>query len=219
MIIVQLKGGLGNQLFQYAVARHLAEKNKSPLKLDLTRFSAKDVQSHVFYALHHFNICAGIAEKKEVAPFYASNIFEKIMKKIKKLSGIIKTKGVYEKKRLVFDPELLNTPDNIFLCGYWQTEKYFKDIEDIIRQELSLKETLTKKSEVLARQIKTAKNTVSLHIRRGDYVTLNLALCSLDYYRECISILLNKLGSLNIFVFSDDPAWAKENLPPPHTHN
>jgi hypothetical protein len=124
---------------------------------------------------------------------------------------------IYEKQWFVFDPEISNLPDNTFLCGYWQSEKYFKDIEDIIRRELSLKETLTEKSEAFARRISTAKNTVSLHIRRGDYVTdvktnNYLGLCSLEYYRECISILVNKFGSLNVFVFSDDTSWAKENL-------
>jgi len=218
MVIVQLNGGLGNQLFQYAAGRRLAEKHKTELMLDLTKFSLDDVRPHELYGLHSFNIKAEIADMPELKQFYANNFWGKIKRKTKTMLGIGKIKRVCEKKHFVFDPTIPELPDNVYLWGgYWQSEKYFKDIEDIIRVELALKNDLTPQSAVIERQIRDMQNTVSLHIRRGDYVTdagtnSVLGLCPLDYYQKCISILENELGRLNIFVFSDDPDWVKKNL-------
>jgi hypothetical protein len=106
---------------------------------------------------------------------------------------------------------------NVYLHGFWQSEKYFKNIEGIIRSEFSLKDSLSQKTLEVSKKITTKQNTVSLHIRRGDYVTdikthNFLGLCSPDYYKKCVSHLGDALGNLNIFVFSDDPVWARENL-------
>lgn len=219
MIIIQLKGGLGNQLFQYAAGRRLAVKNNTELLLDLTYFNSNDQPSpaHALYGLHKFNINAQIAELPEIKQFYTNSFLEKIKRKAAAISGIGKIRRVCEKEWFVFEPNVLQLPDNVFLWGYWQSEKYFKDIEDIIRKELSLKEPLSPESAVVEQNIKNMKNTVSLHVRRGDYVTNEkvnayFGLCQPDYYNNCISILKNKLGALNIFVFSDDPEWAKNNI-------
>jgi hypothetical protein len=217
MIIVQLKGGLGNQLFQYAVARDLAERQHSKVMLDLNMYNQTELISHEFYALKHFNINAEIANDSDMELFYSNNILKKVQRKIMRLTGMGKIKSIYEKKWFIFDHEVFRYAGNVYLHGYWQSEKYFKNIEGIIRSELSLKDSLTQKTLEVSKDITTKKNTVSLHIRRGDYVTdikthNTLGLCSLDYYRKCVSFIGNELGDLNIFVFSDDPAWVKENI-------
>jgi hypothetical protein len=217
MIIVQLKGGLGNQLFQYAIARSFSERQHSKLMLDLNIFNQAGLKAHEFYALKHFNINAEIANNSDLELFYSNSFLKKVQRKIMQLTGMGKIRPIYEKEWFVFDPLVFKYTDNIYLHGYWQSEKYFKNIESAIRSELSFKDSLTKKTIEVSKEITNQKNTVSLHIRRGDYATdiktyNTLGLCSLDYYKKCVSFLEDELGCLNIFVFSDDPAWAKNNL-------
>jgi hypothetical protein len=215
MVIVQLKGGLGNQLFQYAAARALAEIQHSTVMLDLNIYNQEGLKSHEFYALNPFKINAAITDNSYIELFYSHRLLKKVQRKIMRFTG--KIKQIHEKEWFVFDPDMLTYAGNVYLHGYWQSEKYFKDIENIIKAELLLKDPLTPKTFEISKEITTRKNTVSLHIRRGDYVTdiktYNvLGLCSLDYYKECILLLGKELGNLNIYVFSDDPDWAKENL-------
>jgi hypothetical protein len=217
MVIVQLKGGLGNQLFQYAAARSLSEKQHSRVMLDLNIYNRKRLKSHEFYALKHFNINADFADNSDIELFYSNRIFKKIQRKVMRLTGMGEIKQIYEKELFVFNPKVLTYNNNVYLRGYWQSEKYFKNIENIIKTELSLKDSLTQKTLEFSKEITSKKNTVSLHIRRGDYVTdiktyNTLGLCSLDYYRRCVLLLGKELGDLNIYVFSDDPGWAEENL-------
>jgi hypothetical protein len=217
MIIVQLKGGLGNQLFQYAAARAISERQHSEVMLELNTYNQKGLKAHEFYALKYFKINAGIINNSDVELFYSNNIFRKVQRKVMRLMGKGKIRQIYEKKQFIFDPKIFMYTGNIYLRGYWQSEKYFKNIEDIIRTELSLNDLLTPKTLEIAEEIRTKNNTVSLHIRRGDYITdaktYNvLGLCSLDYYKKCVSSLAKELGGLNLYVFSDDLAWVKENL-------
>jgi hypothetical protein len=217
MVIVQLKGGLGNQLFQYAAARSLSEKQHSKIMLDLKIYGRERLKSHEFYALNHFNINAALADNADLELFYSNRIFKKIQRRIMRLTGTGKIKQVYEKELFVYNPRVLTYNNNVYLRGYWQSEKYFKKIENIIRTELSLKDSLSQQTLEVSKEIMSKKNTVSLHIRRGDYVTdiktyNTLGLCSLDYYRKCVLLLGKELDDLSIYVFSDDPGWAEENL-------
>ena len=220
MIIIQKNCGLGNQLFQYAAGRRLAWKHNTRLLIDITQTGTKP---HEFFALDHYNIKAEIIDKSKIMQFYDYSAAGRISRKIKTMAGIgIKTeigkfKRICEKEIYVFDKSVLKLPDNVFLRGFWQSEKYFLDAEDIIRDELSLKTQLSAQGISAQHQIKNLKNTVSVHIRRGDNVTDKLSnryfgLIPLEYYYKCLSHLYEKFGSLNIFVFSDDPVWAKENL-------
>jgi hypothetical protein len=214
MIIVQLTGGLGNQMFQYALARSLAERHQTTVKLDRLTFDTYTLRA---FELSKFNIKADFAARLEVERFHTVNKLKKIVIVIRNILFNNKLRPVYEKKAFAFNPAILDLRGDIYFCGYWQSEKYFLTIEDIIRKEFSLKEPLSGKSVEIGDKIQGTSNTVSLHIRRGDYVTNPDArnfhgLCDPDYYRECISRLEKQLGKLHIFIFSDDIAWAKENL-------
>lgn len=192
MRVINLKGGLGNQLFQYAYGRALeftGEKiifsvfflNKGRHKTD----SARD------YKLDKFNI----------------NTKERVSSKryllLDSLNRLLNRLGFKEN-------------------GFWQSEKYFKNIEGVIRQEFTLKYPLSTKSWGWKEIIEKDRESISIHIRRGDYIhnkdTNNFhGVCGLDYYREALQKLTEKKGKdVEIFVFSDDIAWAKENLYLPH---
>lgn len=214
MIIVRIMGGLGNQMFQYAAGRQLAAIHNTVLKLDISEF--KNYTLHD-YGLAVFNIKELFATPEEIT-FLKEPESGSLTKKLKKLLRRPSKLGMthIREKQYHFDPEISVMPDSIYLDGYWQSEKYFSGTADIIRNEFTLKLPQTGTNLELARQIESCES-VSLHVRRGDYVTdekTNLihGTCDLDYYARCIKNLTQKVHRPSFFIFSDDPDWAEKNL-------
>ena len=209
-MITRLRGGLGNQMFAYALSRHLVIKNKTKLKLDLTYIKIDGLKA---YGLNDFNITG------EVIPFpYFFPIIPKTFFKILKiLSKKLNKKDLYfgEKRRCFFKKKILEK--NVFvLDGYWTCEGYFKDISDIIRKDFTLKKELDKENKSMLKKIKNS-NSVCIHIRRGERASDPWAKkmqepCSLDYYDKSMKLISKKTKNPHFFTFSDDPKWVKENL-------
>ena len=198
MITVRLKGGLGNQMFQYALGRSLSVQNEDSLILDTSYYSPNAVPKRQ-YDLDIFNIkFDGVENKKN-----ARNIFLRVQSVFFKKNGI--------EKSFDFDPTILNLEGDIYLDGYWQSEKYFKKYENVIREDFTLKNV----RDILKEKINEIQscNSVALHIRRGDYVgNSNHPVQDLEYYRDAI-IEISKVTQIDkIFVFSDDIPWCKENI-------
>jgi len=218
MIITKLSGGLGNQLFQYAVARHLAQQHNTELKLDITAFKDDRLRS---YALSPFNIIENIASEEEIQLLKAStpSFFTRLNRKF--LRQPLKLPSSYvREKHFHFDPEILSLSNNCYLEGYWQSEKYFASITNLICNEFSIKAPPTLLNMTLAETMK-ACNSVSIHIRRGDYITSLSAsnthgVCDIAYYQRALEYLSNKIDSLHFFIFSDDPDWVKINFNIPY---
>lgn len=205
MIIVKLQGGLGNQMFQYALGRRLALKNNAELRLDVTHFEQYGVRR---YELHVFNIFCSVASKRNIKFFrkFNNSIISKIAGRHYKY---VKEKNLY------FDKTVLEKKGNIYLDGYWQSEKYFKDIREIIVKDFAVRNEPDTKNKSLLEKIKNS-NSVGLHIRRGDYVSdekINKfhGTCPLEYYYNAVKIV-EKIGDPEFFVFSDGPEWTKMNL-------
>src|SRR3989338_9014445 len=205
MIIVKLMGGLGNQLFQYALGRQLALKNKTELFFDVSWLGSYKKPRP--YYLPHLVTTEPSATNKQIAKLKIINLFNFFRPYYKK--SVIREGGH------CFDPAIINAPQNVYLDGYWQTEKYFKDIEDTIRQDLTLKDPPGEKYLSTLDTI-TQTNAISLHIRRTDYLigknTSVFAICQQEYYQQALKIVAEKVGPLKLFVFSDDIKWAKENI-------
>jgi hypothetical protein len=214
MIIVRLIGGIGNQLFQYAVARHLAEIHKTILKIDLSGFGNYKLRK---YYLSPFNIQENFAtlEEIKVLGVYKQEATGRLIARILKKPPKLAPTHILE-KHFHFDPEILRLPDGVYLDGYWQSEKYFKDIEDIIRQEFTVKTSQDSKNKELSELIASCES-VSLHIRRGDFVS-NFktkrvhGICDLDYYSRAVKQITQTVNTPYFFVFSDEPEWARDNL-------
>jgi len=218
MVIVKLMGGLGNQMFQYAAARRLAHFNNTNLKIDLSWFdNICEVDSSRNYALDEFAIQENFATREEIealtvqAQGFAERLVTKAMRRKPRAAP-----SYIREKQFHFDPAILNLFDNVYLDGYWQSEKYFNNIEDVIRKEFAITVPQTGENQKMAKLI-SSHESVSLHVRRGDYVS-NLqtskvhGTCGLDYYARAIAEIYSMVDSPHFFVFSDDPEWSKANL-------
>ncbi|MFA6222152.1 MAG: alpha-1,2-fucosyltransferase [Desulfomonilaceae bacterium] len=215
MVIVRLIGGLGNQMFQYATARAIAYRNRSTLKLDISFFKNDPKR---FYALSHFNIIEEFASAEEIASFRGSIMKKTCGRVFRFIPSLRPTRlrSIALERRQSFDPTVLKLPGNIYLVGYWCSEKYFKDIEPVIRREFKVKTPAHHENEALAREI-FFQQSVSLHIRRGDYVsdptTYNFhGLCPISYYLEAANRIAREIDDPHFYVFSDDKEWIQQYL-------
>lgn len=219
MIIVKLMGGLGNQMFQYAAGRRLAHIHNVPLKLDLSWFSnIEKVNTARRYELHIFNITADTASPAEVARFKKDRLsaFPNVLKKIINAANLLHNSKWIREKHYHFDPSILELPDNVYLEGFWQSEKYFSDIGGVIRKEFTVKIEPVPLNRQTAEAILRSE-AVSVHVRRGDYV-LNPStsefhgICSLEYYMKAIENIAARVERPHFYFFSDEPEWVRENL-------
>jgi len=215
MIIMQLMGGLGNQMFQYALGRRLALERGVPLKLNLDWFEKFDDRC---FELDQFNIKVQTASTDELLQikFYSRNWFtRKAFKVYQFILPYYRKRYVIEKYQGEFDINILNVARSAILLGYWQSEQYFKPIEATIRQDFSLRQKIPKEVQQITDSIHSNPNSVSIHIRRGDYTTKYnqyFAACSVDYYKRAASHISAKINNLHFYIFSDDIKWAKNNL-------
>ncbi|MBU4176661.1 MAG: alpha-1,2-fucosyltransferase [Proteobacteria bacterium] len=214
MIIVRIMGGLGNQMFQYAAGRRLAAIHGAVLKLDISDFTNYTLHD---YGLSAFNIKEAIATQEEIRLFKEPET-SSLKKKIKKLLGYPNKLGIthIRESQYHFDPAILTMHDSVYLDGYWQSEKYFSDISVIIRNEFTATSPQTGRNLALAQHMASCES-ISLHVRRGDYVTDEKTntihgTCDLDYYVRCIERVAQKVRRPCFFIFSDDPEWAEKNL-------
>jgi hypothetical protein len=219
MIIVRLWGGLGNQMFQYAMARRLAYVNGDILKLDTGWFGRQArVDTPRQYELSVFALAADIAAGGESRRLRGVDIrqWPKVAKRLLAAAGHAAPKSYVLERHFQFDPEILCLKGDVYLDGYWQSEKYFLDAADVIRNDFTLKSPPDAANAVVLREIEGCVS-VSLHFRRGDYVTnanaaSNHGTASLDYYAAAIEAITARVPAQHFFVFSDDQEWVKRNF-------
>ncbi|SKB26520.1 alpha-1,2-fucosyltransferase [Malaciobacter marinus] len=206
MIISKITGGLGNQMFQYAIAKSIAVKNSDIFKLDITAYETYKLFD---YRLNIFNITENIANYDEILNLRGND--NKIFKVLKKLGLYNKPTYYKEKERTIFDKNVFNYK-NIYLDGYWQNEKYFIDIRDILLKELTPKEDI---SEIAKEYLKNIQNTqsISLHVRRGDYLKHpEIGVLDLEYYKKSYEYITREIENPIFYIFSNDLAWCEENF-------
>lgn len=213
MIVVQLRGGLGNQLFQYALGRRLAIDRDVPLKLDTSRFR---YDGQRFFRLDRYNINVEVASREDVLRAKGGAGF---VGRMVRLSDRLRP---YYRRRIVneapigFDQNILGVPRTAYLQGYWQDERYFRSIGSLLRTEVSLKGRPSPASERLAQEI-AAHDSVGLHVRRGDYVSHPAAsqefwVLPQSYYLTASKYFADQLADPRFYLFSDDLDWVRDNL-------
>ena len=207
MIITKIKGGLGNQLFQYATGRAVASHHKLPLKLDLTWFETH--QLHNGYRLDQLAIEADIAIKNEITNMKGGNnvLFSALRK-----AGVLRRKSYFKEKHSSYFDESIFKKNSIYLEGYWQNELYFAKIRDLLLRELSPISPMNDVGCAYLNRIKKC-NSVSIHVRRGDYLNFkNIAVLDVDYYVTAVEHIRKNVEKPNFFIFSDDLEWCKNSL-------
>ena len=208
MVIVKIVGGLGNQMFCYAYAKSLEQKGHE-VKIDISAFETYKL--HGGYQLDKYNIDLDSSIKDENDKFYKNTFFYKVLRRF----GMDFSRRIKEKS-LLFDKKLLEIDDNSYLDGYFQCEKYFKDIREIILKQFTINQDISNYTKEIKNKIQNSKNSCSLHIRRGDFVNstnINIhGACDIEYYKKAMKYLEEKVENINYFIFSDDIEWVKENL-------
>lgn len=212
MVVVELMGGIGNQMFQYALGRNLAIKNNVPLYLD-TKFllDRSDRPDFVYrdYDLSIFNIEEHFISDNDSKKY--NHLRSRLMKVCSQLLPFHKLKYIQEED-CDFNPYVLDQSSNIYLHGYWQNVKYFSSIENNIRRDFTFKNPISTNCEFILHQIKTT-NSVCLNVRRTDFVVNRThGVLENDYYVQAEKILLEKVENPIFFVFSDDVEWCKNNI-------
>lgn len=216
MKIVRIIGGLGNQLFQYAVLVALRKRTGDEVKIDLSAMSGYGLHNG-FELQNIFNITASIAtvsEVKRLGRFYKSyrqwQICHHFFPWWKK--------ELVEWKFTKFYPKLINDANKDRLYdGYWQCPKYFNDARDEILREYTYKNELDERNGKIASRMLSDDKSVSIHIRRGDYLNAKkyAGICDVEYYRQAVKIMQEKLGeNYHVYVFSNDMEWCKRNILP-----
>lgn len=213
MIITRITGGLGNQMFHYAIGKAIAKKRADELKLDISFYPKQTLRR---YELNQFNIEENIASDDEVIKLAGNeNIWFKIKRKLR--FNPKRPKSYFEEKEIAkFHEEVFEYEEDIYLDGYWQNEEYFKDIRDEILKDFTLKGDISNEAKKDLEYIKNSQS-VSLHVRRGDYVQNTHTnsvhgTCDLEYYKKAIKHIVQNIEKPNFYIFSDDIAWCKENF-------
>ena len=213
MIVTELMGGMGNQMFQYALGRHLSIKYNTDLVLDKDfLLDRTPKQDFVFrdYDLDIFNVREKFASDR-VSKTYGINKASKRKNIIDKIITPPKLKYIKE-ERFEFDSLLFNIGDDVYLNGYWQSEKYFREVEHIIREDFTFKTGISEKANELGTKISNS-NAVCINVRRGDFVN-HPVLGSVDteYYTSAFRYIEKEIISPVIYIFSDEIDWCKEHL-------
>jgi hypothetical protein len=210
MIFVYLQGGLGNQMFQYAFAKALAMDKSMPFVIDTSHFekasdlgeTPRDLQLHLFQTMFQIS-------QKEDQNLLLSVRYPSLIQKIRnKISQHYPLEIVNDDTSLARVKS--STAPHYLLSGYFQKETYFEKIIAEIRKDFESK-------EIIETPFATNEKTVSVHIRRGDYITNTNArahhgVCGIDYYERAFSYLESKISNPQYIFFSDDIEWCKEHF-------
>lgn len=198
MIIIRFQGGLGNQLFQFALYERFKELGIE-VKADISDYcNGREKRS---FELEKLGIKLEVASKAELHYFYAnnSNIYDRIARYLWGANKYIKEKND------IFQPEILKLKEG-YLSGYWQSEKYFSDIKERIRNTICFKGVNTERISLQVDKMK-AEESVSIHVRMGDYLSQESVygnICTREYYRRAVSYILENTNNPIFYIFSDE---------------
>jgi hypothetical protein len=216
MVIIKLQGGLGNQMFQYATAKSLALHFKTELFIDTSFLDRNTISFDGFtprsYELYIFNLGDTIIEPQSLQKIIDPSIFFKLLTKF----NLRKRLNFFYEKSFEFDPLIFKSTPPVLLSGFFQSEKYFKAIQDKLHSIFSFP-TLTDTNCTSYLEEVRENLSVAVHVRRGDFLTSDKTnsfhgLCDLSYYEFAMQEMKRKIGHCKFFFFSDDHDWVIKNL-------
>jgi hypothetical protein len=217
MIITQLIGGLGNQMFQYAAGLSLARQNGMEIRIDKNA-----LQKYKLHQGYQFDqIFSG-----EFQQATGWEIFKTLGRR--KFKAVRRGAEIKQSYKFVEGYPWIRQPTHDYwqsfhkvsspgyLSGYWQSSKYFANVEGEVRAAFSFREALAGRNIDIANQI-CAEQSVAIHVRRGDYVlnsnlSNTIKYCDWDYYDTAIETILEKKGDARFYIFSDEPDVARDHF-------
>lgn len=224
MIVIRFLGGLGNQLFQYALGRHLSLIHDRPLRFDISGYTATKPNAKLgirVFGLDAFSVGGQVATAQELQPFQAyrrrgargclARLANSSTPLRFRLCIVERKADFWRFRRSVLTSAVAGT---VLIQGYWQTEKYFEKIAETIRNDLRLKLPAEGLNAEMLSTIE-AVDSVSVHVRHGDNATSiakDYGVLPIAYYQRAIGLIKKRVAKAHFFVFSDDLDWAKENL-------
>lgn len=220
MIIVNIKNGLGNQMFQYAFGKMLEWKTGEQIYFDLLR---DDISEPLITDLNVFciePIVESVPALRKLFEPFSVRAYRDNKQYFKYL--YFKLRRKYQSNKLITEPhpsmyieliERLNVDSKYYFLGFWQNPRYFEGYESRIRSFFVPKDVSVYELPVAKEIIASDYNTISLHFRRGDYMTSGfIEPISLDYYYKAVELISGKLNNPFFYIFTDEPEWVKANF-------
>ena len=223
MVFIYMNGGIGNLLFKYAAGLGLAARLNVPLKLDKSYYHEQhyagdklndffDIPYFANILENIFNISANESTESELA-YFRHSLSRKVLERLKPYYK----RRIFREQRFSYDPNFFKANPNVLIKGNWQSEKYFNHITPLLKKELTFKKPIQEKNKLFVDQINQGIS-VSLHIRRGDYLNHPvskkvLGALPIGYYQNSVKHLQATInGKIQLYIFSDDIMWVKSNL-------
>jgi hypothetical protein len=207
LITTRIIGGLGNQMFQYAAGKALAARHRTSLELDLCDFER--------YPLRRFGLAAFSVDASVLMTRRCNKLRLWKRRVLGRLpAGLVRT--YYKERSFSYDPAWEHLGSEIYLDGYFQSERFFSGVAPTLREEF-VPRSEGRNLEAVSPDHLQARESVAVHVRRGDYVSdaktvLTHGVCSSGYYRRALTFMQDCLRAPRFYLFSDDMAWCRENL-------
>lgn len=217
MKIIKLSGGLGNQMFQYAFGVALRHAGNEVLYdnfwYDEINKSKKERATKRNYELAVFQANVPLADAKQIKKCRREHFLGiRLFGFLRRLSSRVVKARISRN----YQSELLSLKNDAYLIGVFANNTYFDDYRQELIHDFSLKEEMSAANLDMLNKIKET-NSVSLHIRRGDYVKLGIT-CNLNYYYKAIDYICSQTENPHFYIFSDDVNWVRDNLKISHPH-
>jgi len=227
VVVVRLQGGLGNQMFQYALGRALSARNDAQLILDLTFLLDRTPRGDFMFRNYELGAFGGVSPEftrlsrialKLPAPavYFRLTQFLTYVKDFLQLQTYVR-EGIYE-----FQPHILTLQGDVYLDGYWQSSRYFDEIEALLRHEFTVLPPDDQDVQALGKEIECSES-VAVHIRRGDLVSVPSSIqahgfVGLAYFAEGMSEVARRTEKPVFYLFSDDIRWCMKNVVTAYPH-
>ncbi|MCK9410393.1 MAG: alpha-1,2-fucosyltransferase [Bacteroidetes bacterium] len=219
MVIVELAGGLGNQMFQYAAGRYLSLKHQTDMYLDLSFLNDRTPRADFVYreyGLEIFQLNAQfVSPEASVALRPSRRTIQRQLYSLKRMFN--SSIPLYLKEAdSGFDSRLFTAPSNVFLEGYWQSEEYFQEIIPAIRRDFTFVGEIDPGARELVHSLQ-GEHSVCLFVRRREFVTMKKihahhGVCSEEYFTAAVKRMSQHVPNMQLFIFSDDIDWCRTML-------
>lgn len=232
MIVTKLHAGLGNQMFQYAAGLALAERRRTVLKLDVSWFAERpDCEAHNRYALSCLNVTEQFATAAETSPFapLVLSRSERLLVAVARRLRLHRFADQYVGGRtwhrpptFAHYPAFEHLPDGSAIDGYFQSEKFFASVANLLRLHFSFRYPPTPEVAAVSARIRSGPSA-AVHFRRGDYVrnpefAVKMGVVDHGYYREAVRLLRARSPGAKLYIFSDDIETVAREFAPPGPH-